>query len=267
VGAEEEIETIIGEFKTFCFENGWSLGFHQTLPDFLPVYKKLGFRRLKIGDDAVVDLVRFDLEGREKKDLRHKVNQLEKDGYRYVRYDPPLLDSVLRQAEEVSREWLKIPGRRERGFSLGMFELEYIRFTPLLAAVDKNGIIQAFVNIIPSYCGEATIDLMRHSLSAPKGIMEYLFVKNILYFKEQGFKRFNMGMAPMSGFQDREEATMEERAIHYFFQRLNFMFSYTGLKQFKAKFATIWEPRYAIYQNTLDLPRHALALTRVSEIS
>ena len=267
VGPEEEIETIIREFKTFCFENGWSLGFHQTLPDFLPVYKKLGFKRLKIGDDAVVDLVRFDLEGREKKDLRHKVNQLEKDGYRYVRYDPPLLDSVLQQAEEVSREWLKIPGRRERGFSLGMFEPDYIRFTPLLAAVDKNGIIQAFVNIIPSYCGEATIDLMRHSLSAPKGIMEYLFVKNILYFKEQGFKRFNMGMAPMSGFQDREEATMEERAIHYFFQRLNFMFSYTGLKQFKAKFATIWEPRYAIYQNTLDLPRHALALTRVSEIS
>lgn len=70
----------------------------------------------------------------------------------------------------------------------------------------------------------------------------------------------------MAGFQEREDATIEERAIHSFFQQLNFLFSFRGLRFFKAKFATSWEPRYLIYRNVLELPRMALALRRVSEI-
>ena len=75
-----------------------------------------------------------------------------------------------------------------------------------------------------------------------------------------------MGMAPMAGFREKEEASKEERAVHYFLQRLNFLFSYQGLLHFKSKFATIWEPRYLIYRHVLDLPRIALAIAKVSEI-
>lgn len=55
--------------------------------------------------------------------------------------------------------------------------------------------------------------------------------------------------------------------MHSFFQRSNFLFSYKGLRAYKAKFATIWEPRYAVYRNVFDLPRLALALGKVSEIN
>ncbi len=71
----------------------------------------------------------------------------------------------------------------------------------------------------------------------------------------------------MAGFQEKEEASPEERAVHSFFQRSNFLFSYKGLRAYKAKFATIWEPRYAVYRNVFDLPRLALALGKVSEIN
>ncbi|MBI3951145.1 MAG: bifunctional lysylphosphatidylglycerol flippase/synthetase MprF [Acidobacteria bacterium] len=267
VGPEEEIEETIRQFMTLCQENDWALAFYQTLPDFLPIYERVGLRKLKIGDDAIVDLIHFNLEGKEMKKFRHRINQMEKSGVHVVEYEPPISEEVLRQVKEVSDEWLQIPGRRERRFTVGMFDPDYIRSTPVFAAADKDGQILAFVNIIPSYCpGEATVDLMRHRTDAPNGIMDYLFVKLFLAMREKGFERFNLGMAPMAGFHQKEEASLEEKAVHYFFQHLNFLFSYTGLRQYKAKFASFWEPRYVVYRNVLDLSRLAIALSKVSEL-
>ncbi|MEM2890116.1 MAG: phosphatidylglycerol lysyltransferase domain-containing protein [Candidatus Hadarchaeum sp.] len=135
---------------------------------------------------------------------------------------------VLLQVKQVSDEWRQILGRRERRFSSGMFEPNYLRSTPLLTAADHDNKILAFVNIIPSYRkGEATIDPMRHRIEVLDGIMDYLFVKLFLYNQQKGFQRFNLGKAPMSGFQEKEEASLEERAVHYLFQHLNFLFKET----------------------------------------
>lgn len=267
VGPEEEIEIIIREFSEFCDQNGWRVAFYQTPPDLLSVYRRLGFRHLKIGDEALVDLTQFSLESKQSKKLRSKVNQFEKEGIQFRQYIPPLPASVLAQAKEVSDAWLTIPGRRERTFTLGLFEERYVRSTPVHAAVAGNGSMLGFVNVIPCYRqGETTVDLMRHRPDAPPGVMDYIFAKLFLAKKQEGFARFNMGMAPMSGFQEREEASVEERAVHYFMQRLNFLFNYQGLRYYKAKFATIWEPRYLIYRNVLNLPLVARAITKVSEI-
>jgi len=267
VGPEGEIEDIIKEFIELCNENDWGFGFHQTLPDFLDVYNRLGLKKLKIGDDAIVDLMQFTTDGKEMRKMRGNNNKLEKLGIQFVEYEPPVPDEIIRQLKEVSDEWLQIPGRRERGFMLGKFDAHYVRSTAIYTAVDKDNKIQAFVNIIPSYHkGEISVDLMRHRTSALNGIMDYLFIKVFLHYKEKGFERFNFGMAPMSGFQENEEATAEERAVHFFFQRLNFLFSYSGLRHYKAKFATFWEPRYLIYRNVFDLPRLAIALDRISDV-
>lgn len=267
VGPEEEIEPTLWEFIDFCHDNGWSVGLHQTLPDFLPLYGHLHLKKLKIGDDAIVDTRNFTLEGKAKKEFRYKVRQLEAIGVRTREYQPPLPDDVLAHLKEVSDEWLQIPGRRERRFTLGLFDISYVRSTPVLVAVDKQEKILGFVNLIsiPKQ-KEVSMDLMRRRTDAPNGIMEYLFVKLFLYAKDHGFERVNLGMAPMAGFQEREHASAEERAIHSFFQQLNFLFSFRGLRHYKAKFATSWEPRYLVYRHALDLPRMALALRRVSEL-
>jgi lysylphosphatidylglycerol synthetase-like protein (DUF2156 family) len=118
----------------------------------------------------------------------------------------------------------------------------------------------------PRLVHQRAVDLMRHRSKAPPGAMDYLFTKLFLQLKEKGFARFNLGMAPMSGFRENEDASIEEKAIHAFFQHLNFLFSYRGLKRYKAKFADSWEPRYAIYRAPIDLARMAMALSRVSEI-
>ncbi|MDD4857771.1 MAG: phosphatidylglycerol lysyltransferase domain-containing protein, partial [Candidatus Krumholzibacteria bacterium] len=265
VGPEEEIEGIVSLYAEFCRENDWGVGFHQTLPDFLGVYEKLGFRKIKVGDEAVVDLARFSLDGKDRKAFRHIVNKLEENGVGYQWHEPPLSDEVVEQAKQVSDAWLRIAGRKERRFTLGAFDPVYIRSTPLAAAVDATGKMLAFTNRIPSYrAGEATIDLMRHRPDSPVGVMDYLFVKLFLQLREKGFARFSLGLAPMSGFRENENASVEEKAIHSFFQHLNFLFSYRGLKRYKAKFADSWEPRYSIYRAPLDLARMALALSAVS---
>jgi phosphatidylglycerol lysyltransferase len=76
VGPEEEIERIVSEFMGFCEENDWRIAFHQTLPDFLPIYERLGFRKFKIGDDAIVDLALFSLDGKRGGRFRRVVSRI-----------------------------------------------------------------------------------------------------------------------------------------------------------------------------------------------
>ncbi len=267
VGPEAEIEETVRSFRTFCQENDWGVGFHQTLPDFLPVYLRLGFKKMKLGDDAIVDLTTFTLDRRQMKSIRNAVVKLEKSGVHALNVEPPLPRDLVAQLKEVSDEWLQIPGRRERQFTLGRFDPDYLRSLPVLVAKDKDEKIQAFLNLIP-FPGkrEGTADLMRRRADAPNGVMDYLFVKAFQYYKDRGFFRFSLGMAPMSGFQEKETASPQERAVHMFFQQMNFLFSYKGLRAYKAKFASHWEPRYVVYRNVLDLPRLALALGKVSEL-
>jgi phosphatidylglycerol lysyltransferase len=81
----------------------------------------LGFRRIKIGDDAIVDLEKFSLTGSAMKEFRNTVNRLDRLGYRVERIDPPLAETLLSDLHRISDHWLEIPGHRERQFTLGRF--------------------------------------------------------------------------------------------------------------------------------------------------
>ncbi len=267
VGPVEEAAELIAGFGHYCRERDWAMAFHQATPDYLPLYSRAGFKYLKIGDEAIVDLTAFTLQGRKAKDLRYAISHLEKRGIRTERWEPPLTDEQIRALKEVSDEWLSLPGRRERQFTLGRFDAEYIRGTPVVAALDAGGRVLAFVNLIPTPVpGESTGDLMRRRDDVPNGTMDYLFAKLLLSEQQRGIKRYNFGLAPLSGFQDNEQPNRQERALHAMARQLGFLFSYKGLYSYKAKFATRWEPRYVVYRNLVDLARFAVALGRVSEI-
>ncbi len=266
-GPDEEIEETIRAFDEFCRDNDWKPAFHQCLPDFLPYYQRAGFHKIKIGDDAVCDISDFSLEGQSRKRLRNMINGLTKSGVTFTRFEPPLSDSLLAEITDVSNEWLDIEGRRERTFTLGLFDLDYVKQTPVLLARDASGRLLGFLNEIPSHCaGEATIDLMRRRREVPDGLMDFLFVNAIADFKNRGFTRFNLGLTPMSDIHESDKASAEEKLIHNFFSHLNFLFSYEGLKHFKSKYATRWEPRYTVVKSVFDLPRFMLALGAVSEV-
>ena len=73
---------------------------------------------------------------------------------------------------------------------------------------------------------EASIDLMRQVPDAPPGTMDFLFAKLMLHFKEQGYQRFGLGMAPMSGISSTvaAAATPAREATARWMMRYNAFF-------------------------------------------
>jgi phosphatidylglycerol lysyltransferase len=162
VGPEEGIEGIVRDFAATCGENDWGLAFYQTLPDFLPVYEKLGFRRLKIGDDAVVDLNDFSLEGPRAREFRTVIKKIEASGIRIEYFEPPIPDEILEQVGEVSDDWLRIAGKHERGFTLGRFEPGYVRST-ISCAGDPTHRMESWITSSSSCCSDSKMRDSRRS--------------------------------------------------------------------------------------------------------
>jgi phosphatidylglycerol lysyltransferase len=266
-GREDELESLTHSFIQFCTDNNWGVAFHQVLPDNLPVYRRLGLHVLKIGEDAVIDLERFCSTTMEEKAFRYVRRRFETGGYTTALYIPPHPPELLDEVEMVSKEWLLLPGRRERGFTLGSFDKNYLKETPLFVLKEADMRIIAFVNEIPSYRqGEATIDLMRHLREIPNGTMDYLLIKLFQSLRHEGYTRFSLGLAPFAGVGEKPGATLQEQAIHQVYEHLNRMFSYKGLRNYKAKFEPVWEERFLVYQRgPANLLRVSLALIRVTE--
>ncbi|SMB97652.1 phosphatidylglycerol lysyltransferase [Thermanaeromonas toyohensis ToBE] len=260
IGPEEEIPQIIAEFTAYCGRNDWYPAFYQVLPDYLPAYEACGYKVLKIGEEAVVDLHHFTLSGNRQKSLRQAVNRMVRKGYTTELILPPLSDEILRQLKEVSDQWLRRQKGGEKRFSLGWFDPSYLRGCQVMVVRDAEGHILAFANIIPEYQKrEGTIDLMRRK-DGENGLMDLMFVRLIEHFKKQGYDTFNLGLCPLAGVGEAPGASLQERTAHFFYQHFNKLYAFKGLRRFKEKFAPRWEPRYLVYPHHLLLPKIALAV-------
>jgi phosphatidylglycerol lysyltransferase len=77
----------------------------------------------------------------------------------------------------------------------------------------------------------------------------------MLWGKQQGYRWFNLGMAPMSGFEDRALAPLWSRVGSFLFRHGEHFYNFQGLRQYKEKFDSTWEPRYLASPGGLALPR------------
>jgi phosphatidylglycerol lysyltransferase len=149
----------------------------------------------------------------------------------------PVLDGI-------SQEWLTAKKTAEKGFSLGAFEPDYVgRFH--CAVVRENGRRVAFATLwLGPEGSNAAIDLMRHSQNAHQLTMEYMFIQVLLWAKAQGYNRFGLGMAPLSGLDSHPLAPVWHRIGAMMFQRGGQFYNFQGLRRYKEKFDPVWEPRY-----------------------
>lgn len=267
VGPEDEILNTTKNWIEYCHNNGWTVAFLQTAPDLLEIYKRLGLSAVKVGEDAVVDLSHFCEKTVAKKSLKSVVRKFEKDGYTLKKFAPPHSEDLIDEVEAVSHEWLSLPGRRERGFSLGKFDRHEIQTHVLFAVESKESKIIAFVDQITDYRkGEATIDMMRHRVEVPGGTMDFLFCKLLPMLKEEGYTHFSLGLAALSGVGEKPDASMEEKAMHQIYEHMNRFFSYKGLRQYKSKFEPSWEERFLVYEGgPPGLIRTAIAIAHATE--
>ena len=65
----------------------------------------------------------------------------------------------------------------------------------------------------------------------------------------------NLGMAPLSGLEDRTLTPLWNRLGAFVFRHGEHFYNFQGLRQYKEKFAPEWTPRYLASPGGLALPR------------
>ncbi len=240
---------------------------YQISPALLPVAHDLGFVFFKLGEEAIVDLRAFDLKGNKAKTQRHAINAMEKAGGRFLILDADAVRRRLGELRAVSDAWLSAKGATEKGFSLGRFEDAYVTRFPCAIVESGDGRIIAFANVLEGPPGEEiTVDMMRHADFDAMGLpspMEYLILSLMLDAKERGFRRFNLGMAPLAAVGATRRARPVERLAHQFFLHGEAWYNYQGLRRFKERFHPAWEPRYLAYRRPWDWPFAVAATTQL----
>ncbi|GAA6622435.1 phosphatidylglycerol lysyltransferase domain-containing protein [Scytonema sp. NUACC26] len=263
IGPPEDCQEVITSFQIFCQQNDWYPAFYQILPDNIDLYKSLGFQVLKIGEEAIVELHSFTLQGKAGKNLRTAVNRMTKLGYEVKFFQPPISSNVLQQLKLISDEWLQMVQGSEKKFSLGWFDEDYLRQCEIAAVLSSQGEIVAFANILSEYqLNEITLDLMRYKKSAEHGTMDFLFISMFQHYKEQGYDGFNIGLSALAGVGKTQESRRLEKVLHYLYSHLERFYNFQGLHMYKDKFHPRWEPRYLIYPNLAALPDIVVALIR-----
>lgn len=263
VGAPRERQELGWRFRELAHRHGANTVFYEVRMHNLPLYLDLGLSLLKLGEEARVPLADFSLTGGARKGMRRVVNQVEKDGGTFEIVPRERVGDILPALRVVSDAWLATRKVREKGFSLGFWNEEYLKHGPI-AVVHRGGHPVAFANIWRGQPGdELSVDLMRYTDEAPDNVMEYLFIQMMLHGRNEGFSHFNLGMAPLAGLENRALAPLWNRvgALVYRFGE-NF-YNFQGLREYKEKFDPIWEPRYLASPGGLQLPR---ILTNVSTL-
>jgi phosphatidylglycerol lysyltransferase len=255
VGPEDRLTDLIRLFLDRCDDFGGVPVFYEIGKTHLHRYVDFGLAFVKLGEEAHVDLTAFTMEGSGAAKYRQVIRRLEKDGGSFRILDPTETPSIMPQLRAVSDDWLAVKATAEKGFSLGSFDETYIARFPI-AVVERGGRIQAFANIwAGAGSQELSIDLMRYHRDAPKNVMEALFVFLLKWGKEEGYQRFALGMAPLSGFESSPAATLWNRLGAFLYEHGDSIYNFQGLRAYKEKFDPIWEPRYLAYPGGLRLPR------------
>ena len=250
--AEERAELLWRLREEVDRHGGWTVCY-EVGKENLPLYLDLGLTLVKVGEEALVDLEAFTLDGADRKPLRHLRNKLEKESCAFEIRPASEVAALLPELRRISDDWLAGKRTREKGFSLGYFDPEYLARFPV-ATVSRSGRLVAFANVwASSEKEELSIDLMRASSEAPAGIMDYLFIRLMIWGKAEGYRRFNLGMAPLSGLESRALAPLWTKIGAFLFHTGEQYYNFQGIRQYKAKFAPRWEPRYIAFPGGISL--------------
>jgi phosphatidylglycerol lysyltransferase len=255
MGPEAERAEVAWQFRELCDQHGAWTVFYQVSEKRLHLYVDLGLSLVKLGEEARVPLAEFSLAGAARKKLRWAQRKSEDLGYRFEVVPASAVPPLMGELERISAAWLKEKNTREKGFSIGFFDREYLNRLPLALVRGPQGII-AFANLwLGGDHEELSIDLMRHVADAPSVIMDYLFVELMLWGREQGYRWFNLGMAPLSGLEARAIAPLWSRLGTLVYRHGEHFYNFQGLRLYKEKFDPVWEPRYLACPGGLALPR------------
>lgn len=298
--APHSCKRVMQDFLDLCRREDWLVAIFQARPAYLPLYRSLGLRAFKIGEEAILNPQTFTLAGSAMANVRTSCRRAERDGISISWYEglPPA--SILNQLRAVSSSWLERKagkGATEMGFSLGRLDemaeaaarADAIAerqaaqrgvpaaLTPRFVtgvATQSDGRVCAFVTFTPIYGVQTTppldsgnkgqgwaLDLMRKLPDAPPGVIELILVRAIERFQKCGAEVVSLGAVALADMN--QEMTGSQRQIASFMaEHLRMLETHRSLLRFKQKFHPQWESRYVVASSTLALPKVALAILK-----
>ena len=260
VGPAEAFPMLISQALEVARIHGLKVGVVGASEELAELWRTAGLRSFYIGDEAIVDVQAFSLEGRKIRKVRQSVSRLQKAGYTAELTSMcDLHPDTLAAIEGVSDRWRD--GDPERGFSMALPGLRgaHCAETLVLIARDGEGHVRGFLHFVPTYGRKAlSLSFMRRERNTPNGLTEFLVVRAIEALKERDVEELSLNFAAFARLL-HSPSSMHERFLGRLATAGDRWFQVESLYRFNAKFFPRWAPRYLCYQGALGLPRAGLA--------
>jgi phosphatidylglycerol lysyltransferase len=266
-GRPQSIPRALKEFEELCFVNDWQPAFIQATSRWQRLYSQHGYRMQLIGREAIVDLKHTTALFKTERSFYKITTRFARYGYTTERCLPPHSPALIGRLQEISDEWLQLPARTERGFTLGYFSEAYLQRCPLFIARDDAGTIQAFLNMLETPVPEeASYDMLRSSNRAPGNTNDYLLMAYAEALLHDGYQRLSFGLCPLYGLE-AEPSTTINRMLRFVYANGDRFYSFRGLYRFKAKYQPQWSDRYEVYRGGInDFARLLRALAKAMRV-
>jgi len=262
IGEERSFANAIVRFLEVCDSHGWRPAFVGAREDRLPLYEAHGLKAFYLGDEAILDVATFSLEGRRMRPVRQAVSRTNNFGVTTEVHREGDLDPTLRRALQGIAERARA-GAPERGFSMALDALLSGRDADCLVIVcrDRDGMPIAFQRYVPCKAGTGlSLDAMRRDREAPNGVNERMIVDMVGWARDHDIADVSLNFAAFRGLiEDGADLTVVQAAEAWLVRRLNPYFQIETLYRFNAKFHPRWVRRYLLYRTPGDLLPIAVA--------
>ena len=221
-----------------------------------------GFSALELGDEAVVDVPSFSLDGRPMRNVRQMVKRIERAGYTTeVLRSGSVSEGERRRALVDADAWRGT--ETERGFSMALGRLmDPVDPDCVFVVARQDGVMRAFLQFVPWGPDGMSLDLMRRDRTADPGVNELLIVDALRSCPRLGVNRVSLNFAAFRSTLERGERLGAGPFVRAWRKVLLFAsrwFQIESLYRFNAKFQPTWVPRFIVYPAARDLPRIAVA--------
>jgi lysyl-tRNA synthetase class 2 len=241
----------------------WLPGVIGASEDGAIAYRRAGLDALELGDEAVLDLTRFSLEGRQMRVVRQAVNRVRRCGYTLdVRRQRDLTDDdrteLLQTAQRLRGEEV------ERGFSMALGRVGSPDDPEIVVARARDGAgrLVAVLTFVPWGVDGLSLDLMRRDRSSENGTVEFVIVGVTEAAAGLGVRRMSLNFAVFRSVFERGSrvgAGPILRLWHRVLVLASRWWQIESLYRANAKYSPDWEPRFVCFRKAGELPRVGMA--------
>jgi lysyl-tRNA synthetase class 2 len=244
-------------------EFGWRAAVMGASEEGATAYAKHGLKVIELGDEAIVHVRDFQLDGRDMRPVRQAVTRVERLGYTTrVRRHANCSPEELRQAEFLAEKWRDTDS--ERGFSMALSRINdpWDGRCVLVEALDSHGNPAAILSFAPWGRKGLSLDLMRRDRDADNGLTEFMVASLVKEAPRLGVERISLNFAVFrSTFEEgaRIGAGPFKRAWRRLLLFLSRWWQLESLYRSNQKYRPEWLPRYLCLGERRELATVGLA--------